>query len=70
MLGALVQMVTDKEGSAFVGSHRDTKGCLLDYGFFKEDFRVKIPTGLLCDDCKTAIQASLGEQFVSSIEKM
>jgi hypothetical protein len=70
ILGSLVQMVTDKEGKSMVGSHRETKGCLLDYCFFKDDFRVKIPTGLICDDCKAAIKTSMGEDFLLSVEKM
>jgi hypothetical protein len=69
-ISSLVQMATATEGTEPVLSHRETKGCLLDYGYFKEDFRVKISVGNMCDQCKASIKKSLGEDFLDAITKM
>jgi hypothetical protein len=68
--GSLVQMMSEHEGSQPILSHKETKGCLLDYTYFKEDDKVDISIGDVCDECRLQIVRSLGEEFVSCIGKM
>lgn len=48
-------------------SHHDTKGCCLDYTFFKMDDRVDIALGYICDKCKNEIIDSIGDGYFAEI---
>lgn len=47
-----------------LSSHRDTRGCSLDYTFYKDDLRVGIVLGYICDNCKEEIRKSMGDKFL------
>ncbi len=70
IIAAIVQMASETEGSKLINSHRETKGCLLDYTYFKEDYKVKIPLGNICDECTKQIMDILGKDYLMSIQKM
>lgn len=53
-----------------LGSHDETRGCLLDYTYFKEDAKVNIAFGYICDDCSAKIKEQHGEEFLQSIKKI
>lgn len=48
-------------------SHHDTKGCCLDYTFFKMDDKVDIALGYICDKCKDGIINDAGEEYLVEI---
>ena len=70
LTGALVQMISATKTARFIGSHRETRGCLMDYTFFKKDDKVDISLGYICDECKSQINNVLGEDLTLCIEKM
>ena len=70
LTGALVQMISVTETSRLIGSHRDTRGCLMDYTFFKKDDKVDISLGYICDKCKSQIKEVLGKDLALCVEKM
>jgi hypothetical protein len=70
LTGSLVQMSSETEASTTIGSHRETKGCLLDFTLYKRDDKVDISLGYVCDECKSKIKDTLGENFTFCIEKM
>lgn len=70
LTGALVQMISGTETTRFVGSHRETRGCLMDYTLFKKDDKVDISLGYVCDECKSQINNVLGKDLALCIEKM
>lgn len=51
-------------------SHRDTRGCYMDYTYFKKDDKVDILLGYLCDECKDEIIKHIGEDFYNDICKI
>jgi hypothetical protein len=70
LTGALVQMVSATETTRFIESHRDTRGCLMDYTYFKKDDKVDISLGYVCDECKSQIKDVLGDDMALCVEKM
>jgi hypothetical protein len=48
-------------------SHRDTRGCYMDYTFFKKDDKVDISLGYLCDECKDEIIEKAGREYFDDI---
>lgn len=51
-------------------SHRDTRGCCLDYTFFKENNRVDIALGYICDKCKEKITNTIGKEYLAETLQM
>jgi hypothetical protein len=68
--GSLVQMISETEYGSPILSHRETKGCLLDYKFFKTDMKVAVSLGYVCDECKTRIRNVLGQDIATCINKI
>jgi len=54
--------------SAGIGSHKDTRGCCLDYTFYKRDKKGDIGLGYICDNCKTKIIEKLGKEYLECFE--
>ncbi len=50
-----------------LSSHHDTKGCCLDYTYFKKDDRVDIALGYICDECKQEIINGMGKEYFAEI---
>ncbi len=48
-------------------SHRDTRGCYMDYTYFKKDDKVDILLGYLCDECKDEIASHAGEDYFNDM---
>lgn len=70
LTAALVQMISATETTTFLGSHRETRGCLMDYTYYKKDDKVDISLGYICDECRTQINSVLGKEVALCIEKM
>lgn len=70
MTGSLAQMMSDVEHHSLISSHRETRGCLLDYKFFKRDMKVAISLGYICDECKSRIITVLGQDTAACIDKV
>ena len=50
--------------------HKQTRGCLLDYTDEKEENRIDVLMGYICDDCRAQIKETLGEEALLSITKI
>jgi hypothetical protein len=48
-------------------SHNDTRGCFLDFTRLKNDDRVDIVLGYICDECKNQIIKEMGEKYFSDV---
>jgi hypothetical protein len=53
-----------------LSSHHDTRGCYLDYTYYKSDDKVDITLGYLCDKCKSKIISEISEDYYKEINKM
>lgn len=53
-----------------LSSHHDTKGCCLDYTYFKTDNRVVIVLGYICDNCKQKIINGMGKEYFVEIMRI
>ena len=51
-------------------SHRDTRGCVLDYTGWKPDDRVDIALGYICDSDRTHIRQRLGDSFLEEMHSV
>ncbi len=51
-----------------LNSHDDTKGCCLDYTFYKMDDKVDISLGYICDSCKRKILKGESKEYLKEIE--
>lgn len=60
----LVHMVTS------ISSHKETRGCFLDYTYFKEDDKVDIALGYICNDCSARIKKEHGEEYLKNIQNI
>lgn len=58
---SIVQLATS------ISSHNETRGCILDYTLYKDDEKVDITLGYICDDCSSKIKEKLGEEFLQTI---
>lgn len=65
---SVLAVMSDKTG--VIRSHHPTRGCCLDYTILKEEDRVDIILGYICDDCKSKIKEKMGEAFLECITKM
>ncbi len=59
---SMVQLVTS------TGSHKETRGCVVDYTAFKDDDKVDITLGYICNSCSSKIKETSGEEFLQSIK--
>ena len=59
---SIVQLATS------IDSHDETRGCVVDYTRFKEDDKVDITLGYICDDCSSKIKEKSGEEFLQTIK--
>ena len=64
---SLIQM-SDKTGT--MTSHHETRGCCLDYTYFKEDDRIDIASGYTCDSCKLEIREKIGDRYLRCFERI
>ncbi len=53
-----------------LGSHKETRGCTLDYTRYKMDDKVDISLGYLCDSCKKVILDGAGLDYQKDISVM
>lgn len=53
-----------------LSSHEDTRGCLLDYTRLKEDDRIDIALGYICDSDRKHIEAKLGAGYFQAVQSM
>jgi len=65
IIGSVIQMA-----HPLVGSHHETRGCLLDFTLFKRDDKVSILLGYICDSCIYNIEKFLGKDIVDCIKSM
>lgn len=49
-------------------SHRETRGCCLDFTYYKMDDRVDIALGYICDSCKEKILQAANKDYLEEIE--
>jgi len=61
-------IMTDKTGN--LGSHDQTRGCCLDYVRIKENVRLDIALGYICDECRLEIRENIGEDYLSCFEEI
>jgi len=64
----VLAIMADKTGT--IESHGPTRGCCLDYVYFKENARVDIALGYICDACRSEIQEKLGKDYLECFEKI
>ena len=53
-----------------LSSHKETRGCTLDYTKYKMDDKVDIGLGYLCDNCRDAISSGAGEHYLNDISSI
>jgi hypothetical protein len=53
-----------------LGSHTETRGCVLDYTKYKMDDKVDISLGYICDNCKKTIAEGVGLDYLEDISIM
>jgi len=53
-----------------LGSHKETRGCTLDYTRYKMDDKVDISLGYLCDKCRKAILDGTGLDYLKDVSVM
>lgn len=61
-------LMNDESGT--IKSHLPTRGCCLDYTALKEEDRVDIALGYLCDSCRASIREKIGESYLKCFDKM
>jgi hypothetical protein len=61
-------LMSDK--SEVIRSHPSTRGCCLDYTALKEEDRIDITLGYLCDECRLLIKEKVGANYLECFEKM
>lgn len=64
----VLAIMADKSGT--IESHDPTRGCCLDYVYFKENARVDTALGYICDACRSKIQDKLGEDYLKCFEEI
>jgi len=62
VIACLVQM----NKKIHLDSHVEVRGCYLDYTYYKENDRVDIALGYVCDRCKTAL-SEVGPDYYSQL---
>lgn len=62
----VLAIMADKSGT--IESHGPTRGCCLDYVYFKENARVDTALGYICDACRSKIRSKLGEDYLKCFE--
>jgi hypothetical protein len=53
-----------------LGSHRETRGCYFDYTYFKNDRKVDIVLGYVCQGCQSKIIKGAGQEFFNQIKQL
>ena len=66
ILASLLQM--DQQFG--ITSHPEIRGCLMDYTYVKENDRVDIGLGYLCDECKSTIDTKANKQIREELENL
>jgi hypothetical protein len=65
---SLLMVMSDETGR--IQSHHPTRGCCLDYTVLKEEDKIDIGLGYICDECKSRIKQNIGEKYLECFEKM
>jgi hypothetical protein len=70
LAGTLIEMSMRTHASHEIDYHPQTRGCLIDYTDDKQENRVDVLLGYICDSCKAHIEKSLGSEVILSLQKM
>lgn len=70
LLHCIIACLLIMNGSMDLSPHRDTKGCCLDYTYFKMNRRVDISLGYICDKCKERIINGMSKEYLAEIMRI
>lgn len=51
----------------FVGSHKETRGCMFDFKEFKPDILKSLSTGKICEECTKQLQAKYNQEIRKAV---
>ena len=62
--------LTEKQILINIGSHEDTRGCIADFTRKKNDDRIDITLGYICDEHKQEISEFYGNDYLEEIQQI
>jgi hypothetical protein len=68
LAGTLIQLSLRMNGTQNITYHEQSRGCLNDYTEDKQENRVDVLLGYVCDSCKERITQVLGAEMLSSLQ--
>jgi len=68
LAGTLIELSLNINGTQSINCHEQTRGCLIDYAGDKQENRVDVLLGYICDSCKEKITQMLGADMLNSFQ--
>lgn len=62
--------LTEKQKTIYIGSHKDTRGCIADFTRNKYDDRIDITLGYICDEHKQEILDFYGNDYLKEVQQI
>jgi predicted nucleotide-binding protein len=53
-----------------MNSHPETRGCIFDFKEYKDDIKLSMKSGAICDQCRDVVEEAIGAKTYQSLLKM